>query len=123
VIFAVDFDGTCVEHMFPDVGPDVPGAVDVLRALVRAGHELIVWTMRSGQTLTDAEGWFMRHRIPLMGANENPFQHTWSQSPKAYAHTYIDDAALGCPLLPGIHGDRPMVDWVAVGRILDEKAA
>ena len=33
------------------------------------------------------------------GVNENPTQHTWTESPKPYAHMYIDDAAFGCPLI------------------------
>ena len=49
MIIAVDFDGTCVEHDYPDVGLDVEGAVDTLKALVAKGHRLILFTMRSGK--------------------------------------------------------------------------
>lgn len=46
-IIAVDFDGTCVTHDFPAVGTDLPGAEQVLKALISAGAKLILWTMRS----------------------------------------------------------------------------
>jgi hypothetical protein len=130
MIIAVDFDGTCVTHEFPNVGRDI-GAAPVLRDLVAAGHQLILWTMRSdgredGSTpLTDAVNWFARHSIPLLGVNQNPNQKSWTTSPKAYAHLYIDDAAFGAPLIPGdkavfVGGEdeRPYIDWAAVRKAL-----
>ncbi len=123
MIIAVDFDGTCVEHRYPAVGKDVPGAEAVLNRLCREGHELILWTMRSGKELDDAVVWFMERDIPLIGINENKDQGSWTQSPKAFANVYIDDAALGCPLIypPGGH-DRPYVDWGRVRFLLSERA-
>lgn len=50
MIIAVDFDGTCVKHRYPMVGEDVDGAVSVLKELVRKGHKIILYTMRSGDT-------------------------------------------------------------------------
>lgn len=126
VPIAVDFDGTCVEHHFPDTGPDVPGAVEVLRELADAGAHLILWTMRSKASLLEAAAWFELNRIRLAGHNENPAQRRWTTSPKAYARIYIDDAALGCPLIPGTTArpgagkPRAMVDWQAVARMLEK---
>jgi len=116
MIIAVDFDGTCVEHEYPDIGPDVPGAVDVLLDLVAAGHELIIWTMRDGEELEDAEVWWKEREILYIGANRNPDQY-WTSSPKVYSHLYIDDAALGCPLIAN-GKSRPYVNWVAVRHLL-----
>ena len=118
MIIAVDFDGTCVDHRFPEVGPDAPDSVTSLRALHAAGHELILWTMRSGKPLDDAVAWFASKGIPLYGINGNPDQHTWTKSPKAYAQIYIDDAALGCPLIELASFKRKCVDWVSVMAIL-----
>lgn len=108
---AVDFDGTCVTHDYPNVGKDI-GAVPVLQALNRNGHKIILNTMRSGKELEDAKNWFIRNNIGLYGANENPTQKSWTQSPKVYAHLYIDDAAMGCFLCydTNFH-NRPYVDW------------
>ena len=46
---AVDFDGTIVEHEFPDIGPPVPGAIESLKRFQDAGVKIILWTTRSNQ--------------------------------------------------------------------------
>lgn len=111
-IIAIDFDGTCVEHAYPAVGADI-GAAPVLRALVAAGHQLILWTVRSGDNLKAAEEWFARNNILLYGVNCNPDQASWSASPKAHANLFIDDLAFGCPLVRPFDR-RAFVDWRAV---------
>lgn len=133
---AIDFDGTCVAHEFPRVGGDI-GAVPVLKALVASGHRLILFTMRSncvdnkvypecvpaihnGPWLDDAVNWFKQNDIPLYGVQSNPTQKDWTTSPKCYAQLYIDDAALGIPLIESSE-DRPFVDWVRVEELLIEK--
>ena len=123
---AVDFDGTCVTHEYPEVGKDI-GAAPVLRRLVDAGHKIILNTMRSGKHLEDAELWFKINNIELFGSNINPTQKRWTNSPKVYANLYIDDAALGCPLMMDPNfSNRPFIDWEAIkvylesGGILDE---
>ena len=117
VIYAVDFDGTCVSHEYPRVGFDI-GAAPVLKRIVAEGGLIILWTMRSGKELQDAVSWFAAKEIPLFGINSNPSQGAWTTSPKCYANIYIDDAALGCPLLDGAPGDRKFVDWNAVSKML-----
>lgn len=109
-IIAVDFDGTCVQHAYPEVGQDIPGAVSVLLELNSNGHQLILWTMRSNETLQQAVSWFKERGIKLYGINSNPDQKTWTSSPKQYANIYIDDAALGMRLIRP-SGVRPYVDW------------
>lgn len=132
----VDFDGTCTTHDFPRVGHDI-GAAPVLRELVDNGHKLILFTMRSdieeveipedsglhpvgGDYLTDAINWFKEHDIPLYGIQTNPTQEKWTKSPKAYGQLYIDDAALGAPLMHPSNHDRPFIDWVEARKMLVE---
>jgi len=116
---AVDFDGTCVTHEYPRVGRDI-GAVPVLKALVASGHKLILFTMRSDSTLNDAVNWFYDNGISLYGIQTNPTQSSWTRSPKALADLYIDDAALGCPLIE-FGAERPYVDWKGVEALLTSK--
>ena len=118
-VIAVDFDGTCVEHNYPAIGMDVEGAVEVLRTLNKHGHRIILNTMRSGQRLEAAVRWFRDRKIELWAVNRNPEQEQWTSSPKVYADIYIDDSALGCPLifLEGMR--RPVVDWKRVRRALE----
>lgn len=94
---AVDFDGTCVVHAYPDIGEDVPFAVEVLKQL-QVRNQIFVYTMRSGNTLVEAVQWFKDREIFLSGINTNPGQSVWTSSPKCSADVYIDDAALGAPL-------------------------
>lgn len=116
----IDFDGTCVKHKYPKVGEDV-GARSVLRELTNEGHLLILFTMRSGKELNDAVDWFKNNEIPLYGIQANPTQKDWTDSPKAYGQLYIDDAALGCPLVyPKNLLDRPYVDWGKVRVLLND---
>ena len=120
MVIAVDFDGTCTTHEYPRIGRDI-GAEPVLKRLSASGHELILWTMRSGDTLKEAVGWFKARGIPLYGININPTQKNWTSSPKVYANLYIDDAALGIPLCMPSKFDsheRPFVDWPAVELML-----
>ena len=115
---AIDFDGTCVTHDYPRIGKEI-GATEVLKRLVEAGHKLILNTMRSDKELQDAVNWFKKNGIELYGVNENPTQKRWTNSPKVYAHMYIDDAAFGCPLINAPElSNRQFVDWDSVGRKL-----
>lgn len=116
----VDFDGTCVSNEYPKVGKDI-GSVPVLRKLVENKHDLILFTMRGGRELNDAIRWFNSNGLPLFGINVNPTQHKWTDSPKAYGHLYIDDAALGAPLLHTTESSKPFIDWSAVEKILRNK--
>lgn len=146
-IISIDFDRTCVTHEFPKVGRDI-GAISALKDLVDKGHKLILFTMRSNDSfyckedglhkyedvvtysdssgcyrqsvLFDAIDWFTKNDIELWGVNQNPEQKSWTSSPKPYAHVYIDDAALGVPLIDN-DSDRPYVDWIKVREILIEK--
>ena len=121
-IVAVDFDGTCVMHEYPKIGADVPHAVEVLRKLNRSEVKLILWTIRSGEYLEEAVNWFAERDVKLWAVNKNPQQKHWSQSPKAYAPVYVDDAALGCPLkfIDDESGARPFADWFEIERLLEE---
>ena len=119
LVIAIDFDGTCVEHDYPAVGLEVEGAVETLRALSKRGHRLILFTMRSGEKLESAVRWFRDRKIELWAVNENPEQRSWTTSPKVYADYYIDDSALGCPIM-FIDGVRhPVVNWSKVRTMLE----
>jgi hypothetical protein len=131
----IDFDGTCVANEFPAIGRNI-GAQPVLIDLVRAGHRLILFTMRSdvekpesddldikcqpGKYLTEAVNWFKVQNIPLYGVQVNPTQGRFTTSNKAYGHLYIDDAALGIPLVYPIKG-KPYVFWKGVRLLLEQR--
>ena len=131
LIVAIDFDGTIAEHRFPEIGKEVPLAFRYMKEFQEAGARLILFTMRSdrnapsqksceGHAADRAYLWeavvFCRARgVEFWGLNRNPEQDAWTDSPKPYAHIYIDDAAFGCPLRDSFQTERKMVDWAVVG--------
>lgn len=118
VYIGIDFDGTCVTHDYPEVGKDI-NAVPVLKALVQAGHKLILFTMRDKEQLNDAVKWFKDNDIKLYSKQINPTQIHWTTSNKCYANLYIDDAALGCPLkFDSTISNRPFCDWDKIEEML-----
>lgn len=114
LIIAVDFDGTIVEHRWPQIGNPAPLAIETLKEFHGAGANLILYTMRSGETLVEAVEYCQDNGIVLWQFNRNSEQIKWTSSPKVYAHVYIDDAAFGCPLIHPPNGERPYVDWAKV---------
>lgn len=97
MIIAVDFDGTCVKHAYPNIGEEIPGCTGVLREWARRGARLILWTCREGKTLQDAVNWFAERNIPLAAVNDNvpDITRSFGFSPrKIFANVYLDDRAL-----------------------------
>lgn len=113
-VVAVDFDGTIVKHKYPDLGEPIPEAIETLRWFQEHHVSIVLWTMRSGKYLLEALEYLEENGIVLFGVNTNPEQHTWTESPKAYAQIYIDDAAFGCPLIRDPGETRGYVDWKLV---------
>lgn len=116
MIIAVDFDGTLFRDAFPAVGEVIPGAVDAMRALHRAGHYIIIWTCRHGDRLLDAINALTAHGIPFDRVNDhnpaNAAKYGGESGKKVYADVYIDDRNLG-----GFPG------WAAAMRMIADKEA
>ena len=74
MIIAVDFDGTCVTHEYPEIGKSI-GAEKVLKALVENGHQIVLCTMRGHKThegrdlLQEAVDWFKENDAYESGVN------------------------------------------------------
>lgn len=116
-VIGLDIDGTTVKHVYPELGEPVPGAIEGIKFLQSKGYKITVFTMRSGQQLQEAIEFLKFHGIQPYGINQTPGQTSWTSSPKAYAHFYIDDAAIGCPLIHPKVG-RHYVDWPKVIEII-----
>lgn len=111
---AIDFDGTCVEHMYPSVGQNAPDVVEVLQWLVGSGRLLMLNTVRGDPYLDAAVRWFSKNSIILHSIQIAPGQSTWSNSPKILADLYIDDRAFGAPLIKPVGFSSPVIDWKVV---------
>lgn len=96
MIIAVDFDGTIVEHKYPEIGKPIPFAIETLLMLQKDQHKLILWTVREGKLLQDAIDYCAEHGLYFYAANENYEGENNPSSPrKLNAEMFIDDRNLG----------------------------
>ena len=98
-IIAVDFDGTIVEHRYPEIGKELPFATETLRTLIKEHHRLILWSVREGKLLQDAIDWCHERGVDFWAVNrdypeeeENKNNHF---SRKIKADYFIDDRNIG----------------------------
>jgi hypothetical protein len=121
MIIAVDFDGTTAKWAkYPEIGEPVPYAREVLNRLHASGHEIIIWTCRGVGALGQVRRWMEKNDIKYHHINVQGFTTAFDPSPKIIADLYIDDKAIGCPLIPNTKG-KPYVDWLAVQLLLQRE--
>ena len=98
MIIAVDFDGTIVEHKYPEIGNELPFATYTLRKLIEERHRLILWTVRRGKELEEAVQWCKEHGVEFYAVNKSfPEEEIGEngQYGKINAELFIDDLNLG----------------------------
>ena len=71
MIIAVDFDGTIVEHRYPEIGRELPFAIETLKTLQREGHRLILWSVREGRLLDEAVEFCKARGLEFYAVNRN----------------------------------------------------
>jgi hypothetical protein len=97
LFISVDFDGTIVTEGFPNIGELKPRTVELLHLLREKGHNIIIWTSRSGKFEEDAKQFLIKNNIPFDYINENPedeFFKRGEQGRKLFSHYYLDDRAI-----------------------------
>lgn len=96
---AVDFDGTIVTHKYPNIGEEIPFAVDTLKMLRNDGHKLILWSVREGKLLDAAVQWCRDRGLEFYAVNRDYPEETTDNNPhfsrKLKADMFIDDRNLG----------------------------
>ena len=97
MIIAIDFDGTIVEHRYPEIGRVLPFAFETLKALQKKNHRLILWSHRAGNELDAAVQFCRENGLEFYAVNKNYPEEKWSEkdSRKILADLYIDDRNLG----------------------------
>ncbi|MGC9512063.1 MAG: BT0820 family HAD-type phosphatase [Fidelibacterota bacterium] len=97
MIIAVDFDGTLVEHRYPAIGKEIPYAFETLKILQQKGHKLILWTYRTGDSLTEAVEYCKKKGVEFWAVNESyPGENREkNRGRKINAEIYIDDRNIG----------------------------
>lgn len=97
MIIAVDFDGTIVDHEYPEIGKPKLFAFETLKALQEQGAQLILWTYRAGKELEEAVDYCKKNGIEFYAVNKNYPEEIFDDtiSRKIYADVYIDDKNVG----------------------------
>lgn len=97
MIIAVDFDGTIVQHKYPQIGNEIPFAVESLLKLQKEGHQLILWSYRTGELLREAVDFCKSKGLKFYAVNCNYPEEEFDEcvSRKIYADLYIDDRNIG----------------------------
>ena len=125
----LDFDGTVVEHYFPEIGAENPHAIKVSARLQAAGHEVVLNTYRADidmqhvQEALDFIHSFDEIKKPIekfLPKKLEPRSFDLDVA-KESNQLYIDDIATGIPTRRNIvleHG--MMVDWLELERKLEE---
>jgi phage tail sheath gpL-like len=125
----LDFDGTVVEHYFPEIGAENPHAIQVIARLQAAGHDIVLNTYRA-----DIDQKHVQEALDHIHSFEEikqPIEKFLPQKlePRSFDldlakesnQLYIDDISTGIPMRRNIvleHG--MMVDWVELEKKLEE---
>ena len=96
MIIAVDFDGTIVEHRYPEIGKEIPFAIDTLKMLIKDHHRVILWSVREGQLLEDAVNWCKERGVEFYAVNSDSSEMFNEAKDKNFscklnADVFIDD--------------------------------
>lgn len=100
MVIAVDFDGTIVEHRYPQIGKELPFAIAALKKLQTERHLLILWTVREGKLLDEAVDYCRKRGLEFYAVNANHPDELPQGQPgrpcrKVKADLFIDDCNMG----------------------------
>ena len=99
MLIAVDFDGTIVTHKYPEIGEEIPFAIDTLKMLRQDGHRLILWSVREGRLLKEAVDYCRQRGLEFYAVNRYYPEETTESNPhfsrKLKVDLFIDDRNLG----------------------------
>lgn len=102
MIIAVDFDGILCKNEFPSIGSPNYEMISMVRQLIDAGHEVVLWTSRTDNELLAAMEWCEDRGLHFTSVNENTPSNVQKYKDKypngtrkVYADVYIDDHSLG----------------------------
>ena len=94
---AVDFDGTIVEHQYPEIGKEKLFAFQTLKELEKRGARIILWTFRTGKELEEAVSFCRKNGVEFYAVNKNYPEEVQDESVsrKIDVDIYIDDKNIG----------------------------
>lgn len=93
-IYAVDFDGTLCESVWPGIGAPNRHLIEHLKTRRSQGNKIILWTCRTGERLQEAVEWCHRYGLEFDAVNENLpeiIKEHGGDTRKVYYDALIDD--------------------------------
>lgn len=124
----LDFDGTVVEHDYPQIGSLNPNSLEVIKKLQDAGHNIILNTMR-----VEFDDGSMQEALDFINMNESVtgikieqqteqkiYPPKWNLD-KIENDIFIDDIASNIPLIKAPVVGGFMVDWIEIEKQLKRK--
>ena len=87
-IYAIDFDGVLHLGTYPQIGEPNLGVIDKIKELQTQGKKIILWTCRTGKTLTEAVDWCGEYGLVFDAVNADV---DGTECKKVYADCYVDD--------------------------------
>lgn len=100
IVYAVDFDGTLCESVWPGIGVPNTALINHLIKRRSQGNKIILWTCREGERLKEAVEWCKRYGLEFDAVNSNiPEMIEWhgNDTRKIGYDVLIDDKALNKP--------------------------
>lgn len=98
MIVAVDFDGVLCRDEFPEIGAPNYRMISLMREIIDAGHEVVLWTSRADDRLMEAVRWCEDLGLHFCAVNDNAPSNRAQYgglypngTRKVYADVYIDD--------------------------------
>jgi hypothetical protein len=122
----LDFDGTLVEHYYPELGAPNPHALRVITKLQANGHQLILNSYRADLndgSLEEALAYLnsngeIKPITEHLEAKVNPPSFELVEAIRS-GELYIDDISVGIPMRRNKQLEYGMmVDWIELERIL-----
>lgn len=120
----LDFDGTVVEHAYPEIGLPNPGAIETILKLHEKGHKIILNTMRANfknGSLSEAIVYLQNNGLTFLDSEVNktkiePIE--WNMTSSDSDVIFIDDIANDIPIRKAEKVNGYMVDWIELEKQL-----
>lgn len=130
ITFYLDFDGTVCEFNFPQIGRENFPALEVVKKIMEAGHEVVLNTYRA-----DLDSESLQKALGFINFNFRTELPRKIEALKNKVHPplfrvddfidsgifFIDDQCVGTPLKPAVSHGNEAVDFVRLEEILREK--
>jgi len=98
MILSIDFDGCIASESYPEIGPEIPGAIQTINYLYGLNHCIIINSCRARERRDEMIQWLDAHGVKYCHVGENCRERIVeyrTDCRKISADCYIDDKIVG----------------------------